>query len=117
MSDGEDILGGRVPASGLVGAKLLPGSIVTSASTFHVELHKVRFRKPFWELRLSELTGVYQVHDATFVSERKREREKARHLRDEPAWTSERKDCARIRARSRPSFSCARGGRVFLDVI
>lgn len=74
MSDGEDILGGRVPASGLVGAKLLPGSIVTSASTFHVELHKVRFRKPFWELRLSELTGVYQVHDATLVSERERER-------------------------------------------
>lgn len=74
MSDGEDILGGRVPASGLVGAKLLPGSIVTSASTFHVELHKVRFRKRFWELRLSELTGVYQVHDATLVSERERER-------------------------------------------
>lgn len=72
MSHGEDILGGRVPASGLVGVKLLPGAIVTSESTFHVELHKVRFWKSLWELRLSEFMRMHQVHDTTAASKREK---------------------------------------------
>lgn len=72
VSDGEDILGWRLPASRLFGAKLLPGSIIASESALHVELHKVRLRKHLRELRLSEFTWMHHVHDTSAAKKKRK---------------------------------------------
>lgn len=96
--DGEDILGWRLPASRLFGAKLLPGSIIASESALHVELHKVRLRKHLRELRLSEFTWMHHVHD---TSAAKKKKQKARRLCVKPRLMSESRYSARNCARRR----------------